>query len=579
VARLALVIVAAIALAFASGTQAPNTSGAATRDVRLTIGEGTSMAAAVSPDGQTIVIDLLGALWTLDIDGGRATRILDDGYDAHAPSWSPDGRRIAFQAYRENSWNIWTVGRDGSDLRRETSSAFDDREPHWSPDGTRLAFASDRSGNYDVWTIALAERTLQQITHEDGNEFMPAWSADGQDVIYLSDRPKRGVYATRLATMAERLLHADSRTLAGPTLSGDGRLAYVAIDGATAHLIVASDNHAANIAASDEDVFPFRPSWTRNGDLVYTADGAIKKRTAGGGSAQRIDFTADVSFTRDGFRPERRALPDPGPQPALGLMRPAIAPDGSRIAFAALGDLWLVPAQQGTVTPTRLTNDVFIETDPAWSPDGTQLAFSSDRAGSMDLWIRTLENGDDRRVATRATSAAWSPDGSRIAFLDPESRLQILDVATGAVRQAHGRLNEPSRPSWLPGGRAVVMGALKPYSTRLSRRYEPGADGSSGRAHAETCRQPAVERNVVQPDPAHVNRHARRFRASLVARRQTPRGHRRRQVDGAPDFTRRGAARQATDPDHRDREHAVVDSRFSPVALSICRRVRADQSR
>lgn len=71
--------------------------------VRLSLSEGTSMAAALSPDGRTIAIDLQGALWTLPSAGGAATRVLDDGYDAHLPVWSPDGRRLAFQAYRDST--------------------------------------------------------------------------------------------------------------------------------------------------------------------------------------------------------------------------------------------------------------------------------------------------------------------------------------------------------------------------------------------------------------------------------------------------------------------------------------------
>ena len=86
----------------------------ASKDVRLTLSEGTSMAAALSPDGRTIAIDLLGALWTVGVDGGPARRILEDGYDARMPAWSPDGRRLAFQAYHRDTWHIWIVNADGS---------------------------------------------------------------------------------------------------------------------------------------------------------------------------------------------------------------------------------------------------------------------------------------------------------------------------------------------------------------------------------------------------------------------------------------------------------------------------------
>jgi len=115
--RLSVFGCAVAALAALTSAQSGGTT------VRLTLTEGTSMAAALSPDGRTIAIDLLGALWTLSADGGRATRILEDGYDARMPAWSPDGRRLAFQAYRTSTWNIWTVNRDGSALRQETSEA------------------------------------------------------------------------------------------------------------------------------------------------------------------------------------------------------------------------------------------------------------------------------------------------------------------------------------------------------------------------------------------------------------------------------------------------------------------------
>ncbi|MCC7243862.1 MAG: PD40 domain-containing protein [Acidobacteria bacterium] len=440
-------------------------SGAQTgRDVRLTLTEGTSMAAALSPDGRTIALDLLGALWTVGIDGGRATRVLDDGYDAHEPAWSPDGARLAFQAYYRDTWNIWTMKADGSDLRQVTSGPFDDREPHWAPDGRSLAFSSDRGGNYDVWLLTLASGDVRRLTTGGSNESMPAWSPDGKEVAFVSHREPKGIYARTVATGVDRQLAADTATLHRPSWSPDGRtIAYVAVDGPVARLMAGG----RNVAAAGEDVHPFRPSWVSATELLYTADGGVRRRALAGGDARRVPFAAEIAFTRDAFTPAHHAFPLQGPQPVLGLMHPSISPDGATIVFGALGDLWLLSTREGDGVPRRLTHDVHVETNPVWAPDGASIAYSSDRDGSVGLWVHDMKTGAGRRLAADATTAAWSPDGTRMAYLDAESKLHMVRVANREHYQVHDRLFEPGRPSFSPDGRAVVLSALKPYSTRF----------------------------------------------------------------------------------------------------------------
>ena len=176
------------------------------QQINLTIREGTSMAAALSPDGRTLMIDLQGSLWTMPATGGAARRLTDEFMDARQPAWAPDAQRVAFQAYRDGVWHIYVMNADGSGVRMITSGPFDDREPSWSRDGSRIAFSSDRSGNYDIWDLEVATGTLRQITRNPANDFGPAWSPAASAIAFVSERDdRRGVWRIDPASGAESL--------------------------------------------------------------------------------------------------------------------------------------------------------------------------------------------------------------------------------------------------------------------------------------------------------------------------------------------------------------------------------------
>src|SRR5262249_30882618 len=145
--------------------------------IDVTVSEGTSMAVAISPDGRTLVSDMQGSIWTMPAAGGAMKRITDLFNDARQPVWSPDGKTIAFFAYRDGGYDLWSVAPDGSNQRKLTVGPFDDREPIYSHDGTRLAFSSDRGNplgsDYNIWILELRSGVLTQLTTNPAEDFMP----------------------------------------------------------------------------------------------------------------------------------------------------------------------------------------------------------------------------------------------------------------------------------------------------------------------------------------------------------------------------------------------------------------------
>ncbi|MGF7218015.1 Tol biopolymer transport system component/imidazolonepropionase-like amidohydrolase [Spirosoma lacussanchae] len=451
--------------------------------IQVTVTEGTNMAAEVSPDKSLIAIDLQGTIWLLPSAGGRAKPLTDALGDCRQPSWSPDGKQIAFHAFWDGRYHIWIIDRAGGKPRQLTSGIYDDREPHWSPDGKRLVFASDRSGNYDIWQLTLADGKLTQLTTDSGNDYNPAYSPDGQQIAYISDRTDApGIYTVSAIGGTEKFISASKGKLAGLAWQPDGtHLFYNALTRSQSGLekVSLAPGQPALLTEPAEDVFPFRLSWFSANEYLYTADGLLKRRKLDG-PALTIPFQVVITLPRTSYKRKTYDFDAPKPQPVKGIKGPAVSPDGTQIAFAALGDLWLLT--KGNKKPLALTSGPAIDVEPSWSPDGTKLAYVSDRNGSMDVWIRDLKTGTDRCLVDMADDLnypTWSPDGSKVAFYQADPRnawgrstlytadvTYTADITVPRTQKIHESLFVPSQVSWSPDGKTLAVSALHPYSSR-----------------------------------------------------------------------------------------------------------------
>ncbi|MEO6213728.1 MAG: amidohydrolase, partial [Vicinamibacterales bacterium] len=441
----------------------------------MTVHEGTSMSVVVSPDGRTLAIDLQGAIWTVSAGGGTARRLTDVFDDARQPTWSPDGKWITYFSYRDGGYDLWSIAPDGSGQHRLTWGPFDDREPVWSHDGTRVAFSSDRGNplgsDYNIWILDVGRGELRQLTTEPSEDYMPSWSPDDREIAFASTRESgQSAWAVSVAGLTQRrLVTVTSGRVDAPSWGPAGQVVY--------HLTAPNQSRYeldGQTLTGSENVFAFRASWRSATEFFYVSDGKIRRRSVGAASAETVNFRATLQVTHPQYTRRVRDFTSTRPRNALGIVRPVISPDGSQIAFAAVGDIYVVPASGGK--PVNLTTDPALDTDPSWSPDGSRLVYSSDKdSAHLQLWIRDMTTGQARqvtRLTTQPQGASFSPDGKKIVFFNVVgmwrvAQMSLLDVATGAVTRIHETLPQPGTPTWAPDGRRVAVAAVAPLSTRF----------------------------------------------------------------------------------------------------------------
>ncbi|MES4905870.1 MULTISPECIES: amidohydrolase family protein [unclassified Streptomyces] len=459
---------------------------AAEGDTRqITVSQATNASAALSPDGRTVVMDLLNLLWAFPAQGGEATRLTEIGQEASEPDFSPDGRHLVYQSYTDGNFHLWLAGADGTGARRLTEGDVDHHEPRFSPDGGRIAYAAETDGHYAIHVLDLGtgeSRRWTSGTDATVQEAQPFWHPDGNAIVFTSGKGDAPQSVVRVDADGRRttLVTVTEGRVAGPSLSPDGtKLAYVHLTSSAAGLVV----DGKTVSGDGEEVFPFAARWISGNEVFYTGDGKIRRRSLSGASVKDVPFTVRLTVPRVPERPAPRDFDSTAPREVKGIVGPSLSPDGRQVAFAALGDIWV--GRIGSA-PKAVVSDGHINSDPAWHPDGSCLVYVSDRAdGAADLWIHDLASGENRRLTdlqAQLSGPVFAPDGRTVAFSWWSAVVQTIDVASKAVRTL---TVGAARPTFSADGTKVSYAALVPATPR----YREGSnrvltfDLASGEVH------------------------------------------------------------------------------------------------
>ena len=433
-----------------------------TEAIAIRVHEGTTLGFDLSPDGRSIVFDLLGQLWELP-GGGSAARPLTDAVRDTAedldPSWSPDGRRIVFRGERRGRTGLWLL-EPGAAAPRQLTQLRDPDGFHgqaaWSPDGRAIAFARllPPDSTSREWRSRLAwidpvggEAHELPVADTVGPDLRdPAWAPDGHRLAVVADsaRSERGgrLWLVDRGTGRATPLTARTSVALAPAFAPDGRrIAFFAPDSAdrTQLWVMAVDSPAAAPIrlTGQADVTPTRARWTRDDRwLLYSADGRLWRVPAAGGTPVEIRFTAALSFQRPRRLLPPANFPEPGtPQHVRAFMGLALSPDARSVGMLALGRLWVMPVGGA---PRGVVDVPFGAHHLAWSPDGGTLAWSAGRWLEEDLYATEVATGLTRRITAlpgREDHPMYSPDGKHLAFMhQPTEDSTILRIVDARAR-------------------------------------------------------------------------------------------------------------------------------------------------
>ncbi len=172
--------------------------------------------------------DSQSGIWSINVigsDGSGRRKIFDEGKSV---SWSPDGRRLAFESERDGSANIYVIDLNGENLKRLTDGAARFAQPAWSPTGERIALSSDRDGNQEIYTMTTEGLDMVRLTKDGARDFSPFWSRDGHRVVFYRDRGDGmdQVFELAVADRRETQITNDDGNNIYPSFLPDGQIAY-----------------------------------------------------------------------------------------------------------------------------------------------------------------------------------------------------------------------------------------------------------------------------------------------------------------------------------------------------------------
>ena len=427
---------------------------------RLTTNGASDYYPAISPDGNRIALgsnrDGNYEIYVMNVDGTGQTRLTNHSQHDIMPAFSPDGRKIVFTSFRNGNTDVWVMDADGSKQTRLTTNSAPDFEPVFSPDGNKIAFTSQRDGYGQVYLMNADGSAQTRVTSLFADEYDPSFNPDGSRIVFSSFRhgSTSELYAMNTDGSNQTRLTNNSAADISSSFSPDGnQIAFVSNRDGRLEVYVMNSDGSNQTRLTNNPQGNEVPSW---GGLPNAAGGKIV-------FSSFRDANGEIYVMNSNGTNQTRLTNNP----ALDT-QPAFSPDGSRIAFtsdrnAGLFEIYMMNADGSNQIRLTTSGDL----DPAFSPDGGRIAFRSFRDGNAEIYVMNADGTNQTRLTNNAGTdsfPSFSPDGSRITFSSTrDGNTEIYAMNADGANQTRLTINAEVdiEPSFSPDGSRIVFASFR----------------------------------------------------------------------------------------------------------------------
>lgn len=419
--------------------------------------------AQISPDGKEIVFAYKGDLYKVSSKGGQAVQLTSQPSYECNPVWSPDGKTIAFASDRKGNFDVYVMPAEGGQPKQLTFNSASEVPTTFTADGKGVVFGAAIQDPAASMSFPTSRQPELYSVPVDGGRAKQIIATPAEDVKFSPKGDFMLFHDQKGFEDALRKHHTSSVTrdiwrydvASGKftnltNRAGEDRSPVLAPDGNTVYFLSERNGGSFNVwkfglnnpqNATQVSTFTKNPvrflSMANDGTLCYTQNGELYTQIDGG-QPQKVQVTL---YHDDSDQVTNLTM-------TSGASEAVPSPDGKQVAFIVRGDVFVTSVEYGTTK--QVSNTPQAESDVCWGPDNRTLIYASERNGNWQLVKATIGRKDDPNFPNATTikeevvlpsstveryQPAYSPDGKEIAFVEDRSKLKVLNVASGAVRE------------------------------------------------------------------------------------------------------------------------------------------------